>query len=144
MGDASMRPRGALAALVTVLVAAGLLAARGAGAEPAAAGGGDAGARPTTARSGIQAVAPPRGGPLEEERDPGRGPRPHEPVFLEPAAITTERARLGLSTWITPGAPSEHRENPGGIAIGFTIAWPAPPGGTPPRSPSPWRGSAAR
>jgi hypothetical protein len=130
--------------LVTVLVAGGLLTARGAGAEPAATVGGYAGAHPAPGRRELQVVAPSRGGSLEEERGPGGGPRPHVPVFLEPAATTTERTRLGLSAWISPGAPSEHRENPGGIAIGFTIAWPAPSEGVPPPGPSPWRGSAAR
>jgi hypothetical protein len=123
--------------LVLGLVAAGLLIAGGAAAQPA-----------TLAPSDLRTVAPPRGGPLELERDPGLGPRPHEPVFLDPAAITTEHMKLGVSTWITPGAPQEHRENPGGLAIGLTIAWPAPrrdvspPG--PPLGPSPWRGSAER
>jgi hypothetical protein len=136
--------------LVMVLVVGGLATARGAGADPAttgatgATGGGDTGARSATARNDLRAVAPQRGRAVEEERDPGRGPSPHEPVFLEPAAITTEHTRLGLSTWITPGAPSEHRENPGGIAIGFTIAWPAPPRDVPSSGPSPWRGSAGR
>ena len=136
--------------LMMVLVAGGLVTARGAGADPAttgamgATGGGDTGARSATARNDLRSVAPQRGRAVEEERDPGRGPRPHEPVFLEPAAITTEHTRLGLSTWITPGAPSEHRENPGGIAIGFTIAWPAPRRDVPSSGPSPWRGSAGR
>jgi hypothetical protein len=132
-----MSPRHALRMLVVGLVAGGLLIARGAAAQPAA-----------LAPSDLQTVAPPRGGPLDLERDPGLGPRPHEPVFLDPAAITTEHAKLGLSTWITPGAPAEHRENPGGLAIGFTIAWPAPrrevPTAGPPAGPSAWRGSAER
>ena len=80
---------------------------------------------PGAARSDLQSVAPQPGRTIEEERDPGRGPRPHEPVFIEPAATTTEHTRLGLSAWIAPGAPFERRENPGGVAIGFTIAWPA-------------------
>ena len=41
-------------------------------------------------------------------------------------ATTTEQTRFGLSSWIAPGAPFDHRENPGGVAIGFTIAWPPP------------------
>ena len=130
--------------LVTVVAAGGLLAARGSGAESAAGAGGEGGARAETSRGDLRAVAPQRGRALEEERDPGRGPTAHEPVFLEPAATTTEHARLGLSTWITPSAPSEHRENPGGIAIGFTIAWPAPSRYVPSSGPSPWRGSAGR
>lgn len=139
-----MRCRNVRALLVMGLVSGGLVTARGSGAESATTPGGDAGARSETARNDLRVVAPQRGRALEDERDPGRGPRPHEPVFLEPAATTTEHARLGLSTWITLGAPSEHRENPGGIAIGFTIAWPAPPGGVPSSGPSPWRGSAGR
>jgi hypothetical protein len=126
-----------------VLAVGGSLTARAAGSEPTATPG-PAASRSGTAAGDLQTVAPPRGGAREEERDPGRGPRPHEPVFLEPAVTTTERFRFGLSTWITPGAPSEHRENPGGIAIGLTIAWPALPGGGSPAGPSPWRGSAAR
>lgn len=129
---------------VMVLLAGGLFTARGAGAQPAGVAGGDAGARAGTTANDLQMAAPPRGGPLEEERDPGRGPRPHEPVFLEPAAITTEHTRFGLSTWIAPGAPFDHRENPGGVAIGLTIAWPAPARSVPSSGPSPWRGSAGR
>jgi hypothetical protein len=108
---------------------------------------GGAGAPAAPTGSDLQSVAPPRGGALEVERDPGRGPRPHEPVFLEPAATTTEHTRLGLSSWIAPGAPAEHRENPGGLAIGFTISWPAPSRdapSAPSAGPSAWRGSAAR
>jgi hypothetical protein len=96
------------------------------GAAPAARAVGDAGSRPAAARNDLQTVAPQRGRMLEEERDPGRGPRPHEPVFVGPAAITTGHARLGPSAWIAPGAPLERRENPGGVALGFTIAWPTP------------------
>jgi len=139
-----MSCRNARALFMTVLVAGGLVAARGSGAESATPAGEEAGARSTTARSDLKAVAPQRGRALEEERDPGRGPRAHEPVFLEPAATTTAHTRLGLSTWITPGAPPEHRDNPGGIAFGFTIAWPAPSRNLPSSGPSPWRGSAGR
>ncbi len=141
-----MRPRDTVAMFVMVLVLGGLIA-RGANVDPPAAGGADAGALSATGGSGLQTVAPPRGRFLEEERDPGQGPRLHEPVFLEPAATTTEHARFGLSTWITPGAPFDHREDPGGVAIGLTIAWPAParPARDVPSSgPTPWRGSAAR
>ena len=100
--------------------------------------------RSATDGSSPQTVAPLRGRFLEEERNPGQGPRPHEPAFLEPAATTTKHARLGLSSWITPGAPFEHREDPGGVAIGFTIARPAPARDITVSGPSPWRGSAAR
>jgi hypothetical protein len=96
------------------------------GAAPAARAAGGAGSRPAAARNDLETVAPQRGRVPEEERDSGRGPRPHEPVFIEPAATTTEHTRLGLSAWIAPGAPFEHRENPGGVALGFTIAWPTP------------------
>jgi hypothetical protein len=111
-------------------------------AEPEEVEGG-AGAPAAAASSDLQSVAPPRGRSVEEERDPGRGPRSHEPVFLGPTT-TTEHAKVGLSTWITPGAPAEHRENPGGIAIGLTITWPAPPRALPSAGPSAWRGSAGR
>ena len=104
-----------------VLIAGASLAAEGASAAPATEV-----LSPAVSRNSLEAVSPPAGPSLDEERDLGRGPRPHEPVFLEPAATTTRRGRLGLSSWITPGAPAEHRENPGGVAIGFTIAWPAP------------------
>jgi hypothetical protein len=56
-----------------------------------------------------------------EERDSRLGLR-HR--FMEPAATTTEHTRLGLSAWIAEGAPAERRENPGGVAVGFTVAWP--------------------
>ena len=95
-------------------------------------------------RSDLETAAPPRGLPVEQERDPGHGPTPHEPLFLEPAATTTERARFGLSAWIAPGAPFDRRENPGGPAVGFTIAWPPPAREVPSSGPTPWRGSATR
>ena len=137
-----MRLRAVLTTVV-MLVAGGMLGTRGAGvagAQPAAPISGG----PGTARSDLESVAPPRGLPVEQERDPGRGPTPHEPVFLEPAATTTEHVRLGLSAWIAPGAPFDHRENPGGPAVGVTIAWPTPARTMPSSGPSPWRGSAAR
>jgi hypothetical protein len=142
---APMRPRRRLRLLLAGLVAAGLLAARGGatGSDPSPSPGGDAAARAAPTGSDLQSVAPPRGRSVEEERDPGRGPRSHEPVFLGPTT-TTEHAKVGLSTWITPGAPAEHRENPGGIAIGLTITWPAPPRALPSAGPSAWRGSAGR
>src|SRR5262249_29555457 len=108
-----MPPRRALRVLLSVLVAGGLLIARGAAAQAA-----------TLTQNDLPAVAP-RGAPVDLERDPGLGPRPHEPVFLGPA-IRTEQMQFGVSSWITPSAPAERRENPGGLAIGFTIAWPAP------------------
>jgi hypothetical protein len=138
-----VRPRDALAILGTLLVLGGLFV-RGAGADPSEATGTGADTRSASGQSDLQTVAPQRGRSVDEERDPGRGPRPHEPVFLEPAATTTERARLGLSSWITPGAPFDHRENPGGVAIGFSISWPAPARELPSSGPSAWRGSAAR
>ena len=94
--------------------------------------------------SDLQTVAPPRGGSLEQERDPGMGPRAHEPVFFGPASTTTEHTRFGLSSWIAPGAPFDHREDPGGVAAGFTISWGAPKPDVPSSGPNPWRGSAAR
>ena len=116
--------------MVIGLIAGGSLFAEDATAAPATAAGREV-ASPAVTRSSLEAVSPPSGPSLDEERDVGRGPRPHEPVFLEPAATTTSRGRLGLSSWIAPGAPAEHRENPGGVAIGFTIAWPAPARGVP-------------
>jgi hypothetical protein len=97
-------------------------------------------------RGDLESVAPQRGLPVEQERDLGHGPSRHEPVFLEPAATTTEHTRFGLSAWIAPAAPFDRHENPGGPAIGFTITWPRP---TSAREASasdsgPWRGSAAR
>jgi hypothetical protein len=92
----------------------------------------------------LRTVAPPRGGALEQERDPGMGPRAHEPVFFGPASTTTEHTRFGLSSWIAPGAPFDHREDPGGVAAGFTISWGAPKPDVPSSGPNPWRGSAAR
>ncbi len=129
--------------LVMILIAGGLLSARVAGAQAPEAPSRDGGARPP-ASTDLQAISPPRGGSLEQERDLGVGPRIHEPIFLEPAATTTEHTRFGLSSWIAPGAPFDHRENPGGVAIGFTIAWPPPARDVPSSGSSPWRGSAAR
>jgi hypothetical protein len=131
-------------AVVTMLmlVAGGIAGTRGAGvadAQPVTPAG-----AVSAGRHDLESVAPPRGLPLERERDPGKGPAPHEPVFLEPAATTTEHARLGLSAWIAPGAPFDHREDPGGLAVGFTIAWPPPGRDVPSSGPSAWRGSAAR
>lgn len=128
-----MRPRDAFRMLVLGLVTGGLLIARGAGAQAPGNGRG----------SDLQTVAPQRGRSIEDQRDPGRGPQPSEPVFLEPEVIT-EHTRFGLSAWIAPGAPSEQRENPGGVAIGFTLAWPPPSRDVPSSGPSAWRGSAAR
>lgn len=127
-----------------VLVAGGLLGARAVGAQAPDGSGNASGALPPAAYPDLQTVSPPRGGSLDQERTPGVGPRIHEPVFLEPATTTTEHTRFGASAWIAPGAPFDHRENPGGVAIGFTIAWPPPAGGVPSAGPSPWRGSAAR
>jgi hypothetical protein len=127
-----MRP-----ALVAMFAAGVILGSVDAGAAPEGSG----------ARSGsndLRAVAPPRGLPSELERDPGRGLAPHEPVFLEPAATTTEHTRFGLSAWIAAGAPFDHRENPGGPALGFTIVWPPPAAEASTAGPNSWRGSAAR
>jgi len=110
-----------VAMLVTVLAAPDILIHRGAGAAPA----GGVSSPSAAAPNDLQTVAPQPGRTSEQERDPGREPRPHEPVFIEPLATMTEHTRLGLSACIAPGAPFERRENPGGVAIGFTIAWPA-------------------
>lgn len=139
-----MRPRHGFTLLVTLLIAGGLLGARAAGAQAPDGSGNDAGTRQSAVSTDLQSVSPPRGGSLEQERDLGVGPMPHEPIFLGPAAMTTEHMRFGLSSWIAPGAPFDHQENPGGVAIGFTIAWPAPTRDVPSSGSSPWRGSAAR
>jgi hypothetical protein len=101
-----------------------------ASAAPAAAPGANV-PSPAAIQNDLERVAPPSGPPLDQERDLGRGPRPLEPIFLEPAAATTKGVRLGLSSWIAPGAPFDHRENPGGVAIGFTIARPTLPAASP-------------
>jgi hypothetical protein len=140
-----MRSRDALAiAMFGMMLIPGGLVARGASAQSSETPGSAAGVRAITGGGDLQTIAPPRGRSLEEERDAGRGPRPHEPAFLEPAATTTEHARLGLSAWITPGPPFDHREDPGGVAIGFTIGWPPPARHLPSSGPTPWRGSAER
>src|SRR5262245_38759287 len=136
-----MMRRHRLAVLTMVLLAGGLFTARGAGTEPAVPGDPDAPA--TQTRDDLQTVAPPRGRQVDDGRDPGRGPRLPEPVFFEPAATTTEHVRLGLSSWTAPGAPFDHRENPGGAAIGFSIVGPSPGKDLPSSGPSAWRGSAA-
>jgi hypothetical protein len=128
--------------LMMVLVAGGFLGARAVGAQAPDASGSPG--PPAAASPDLQTVSPPRGGSLEQERTPGVGPRIHEPIFLEPLAITTEHTRFGLSSWIAPGAPFDHQENPGGVAVGFTIAWPPPARDVPSSGPSAWRGSAAR
>jgi hypothetical protein len=80
------------------------------------------------ARTDLQTEVLAPGRTLSQERDLHIGPRPR---FIEPAATTTEHTRLGLSAWITEGAPFERRENPGGVAVGFTLAWPPPQTGGP-------------
>lgn len=141
-----MRPRAVLKALVPLLVAGGILGLGGGDAEAQAStpAGSVADTRPAPDPSDLKAVAPPRGLPVEQERDPGRGPARHEPVFLAPAVITTEHVRVGLSAWIAPGAPFDHQDYPGGPAVGLTITWPPPARLVPSAGPSPWQGSAAR
>src|SRR5262245_36777223 len=110
-----MRPRHGITMFVMVLVAGGLLSVRSVGAQAPDPSGSASSAPPPAAYPDLQTVSPPRGGSLEQERTPGVGPRIHEPVFLEPATATTEHTRLGPSAWIAPGAPFDHRENPGGV-----------------------------
>ena len=138
-----MGPRFVRTALVMMLVTGGFLGARAglASAEPASPAESGTPRRPP---GGLETVAPPRGLPVEQERDPGHGPTPHEPVFLEPAATTTEHVRVRLSGWVAPPAPFERHENPGGPALGLTITWPPPAREAPSSGPSPWRGSVAR
>ena len=80
---------------------------------------------------------PIRGGLQTEVVTPDRAERDLQPPprtrFVPPAATTTEHTRLGLSAWITPGAPFERHENPGGVAVGFTVAWPPPAPSAAPR-----------
>jgi hypothetical protein len=115
-----------MAMLVLVSGVSGALAAGDGRPETEAPIGERAPSRPGTGRSDLESVAPPRGLPVEQERDLGRGPTRHEPVFLEPATVTTEHTRFGASAWIAPAAPFDRRENPGGPAIGFTITWSTP------------------
>jgi hypothetical protein len=138
------RTREELVMLLAALVTCGLVTAAVAGSEPATTIPNDAVARPAATGSDVKAVAPERGRSTEEERDPGHGPSSSEPVFFGPAAPTTDRVRAGLSSWIAPSAPFDHREDPGGIAVGLTITWPAPHPDVVPSGPNPWRGSAAR
>jgi hypothetical protein len=133
--------RAAFTMLLATLVAGGFAGGRPAAAADPVAATPDSAATPGGA---VTTVAPPRGRSLDAERDPGAGPRPHEPVFFDPMATTTEHVRAGLSSWITPNAPFDHREDPGGVAIGLTITWPAPRRDVAPSGPNPWRGSAAR
>jgi hypothetical protein len=140
----AMHTRTVLRTLLIALLAGALLGAGSASAQPATPPGGAATPGAPAAGADLQTVAPLRGGPLDEERNRGRGPRPHEPVLLEPATVTTENATMGLSSWIAPGPPFEHRENPGGVAIGITIGWPAPRRDAPSAGPSVWQGSATR
>ena len=137
-----MYSRLTLGALACALAVAGLLTVGGASAQPASPSNG--GEAPLSRVIDLQRTAPLRGGPLDEERDRGSGPRPHEPVFLGSPLVTTEQAQAGLSSWIAPGAPLDRREDPGGVAIGLTIGWPGPRRELPSAGPSPWRGSAGR
>jgi hypothetical protein len=137
------RARAGFAALLAALIGGGF-ATPAAAADPTAPAPEAAAPRPLASGSGVTTVAPQRGRSLDEERDAGGGPRPHEPVFLEPMTTTTEHVRAGLSSWITPSAPFDHREDPGGVAVGLTITWPAPRRDIAPSGPNPWRGSAAR
>jgi hypothetical protein len=115
--------------LVGLAVAAS--AAAGPSAASAAPAGDErrAGAPAAPAPSDLQTETLAPGRTPGEEKDRRLGPRPR---FIEPAATTTEHTRLGLSAWITQGAPFERRENPGGVALGFTIAWPPPKAERPP------------
>jgi hypothetical protein len=137
-----MHSRLTLGTLACALAVAGLLTVREASAQPATASGRVT--APSSRVTDLQRTAPLRGGPLDEERDRGNGSRPHEPAFLGPPLVTTEQAQVGLSSWIAPGAPFDHREDPGGVAIGLTVGWPGPRRDLPSVGASPWRGSAAR
>ena len=130
--------------LLATLVTCALVTAAVAGGEPATTIPDDKGGRPVATGSDVKAIGPERGRSTEEERDPGRGPSPHDPVFFGPATTTTEHVQAGLSSWITPNAPFDHREDPGGVAVGLTITWPAPRRDVAPSGPNSWHGSAAR
>jgi hypothetical protein len=139
------RTREELVMLLAALVTCGLVTtAAAAGGEPPTTIPSDTVARPAATGSDVKAVGPERGRSTEEERDPGHGPSSHEPVFFGPATTTTDQVRAGLGSWITPSAPFDHREDPGGVAAGLTITWPAPHHDVVPSGPNPWRGSAAR
>ena len=133
--------RAAFTMLLATVMAAGFGGSRVAAAADPVATAPDAAASPGSA---VTTVSPPRGRSLDAERDPGVGPKPHEPVFFEPMTVTTEHVRAGLSSWITPSAPFDHREDPGGVAAGLTITWPAPSRDVAPSGPTPWRGSVTR
>ena len=111
--------------MVGLAVATIVLAAGSRSGAIAAQGGVEDGAGSPAApvRSDLQTEVFAPGRTPSEERDLHIGPRPR---FIEPAATTTEHTRLGLSAWIAESAPFDRRENPGGVAIGFTIAWPPP------------------
>jgi hypothetical protein len=94
--------------------------------------------------SALTTVRPQRGRSVDTERDPGRGPQPTDPVFLDRATTETEHFRAGLSGWITPSAPFDHREDPGGAAIGLTITWPPPRHDLTTSGPNAWHGAASR
>jgi hypothetical protein len=107
-------------AVATIVLAAGSLSGASA-AQGVAEDGTGSPAAPVRSDLQTEVLAP--GRTPSEERDLHIGPRPR---FVEPAATTTEHTRLGLSAWIAQGAPVERHENPGGVAIGFTVAWPPP------------------
>ena len=128
------------ATLVILLIAGWVAGSRDVGAQTAGQGGSAGTGR--AAGGDLETTPLPRGLPVELERNPGRGPALHEPVFLERATTETERTRFGPSAWIAPGAPFEHRENPGGPAIGFSFTW--RPLDMSVAGPGSWHGSAAR
>lgn len=139
-----MHTRVRLSMFFVALVACVGVNARGEAAGPASGSPDPSVTGAQTTGGAVTTVAPQRGRSLDQERDPGGGPRPTEPVFIEPLTGTTEHVRAGLSSWITPGAPFDHREDPGGVAVGLTITWPASHRGAEPAGPNAWHGTAAR
>jgi hypothetical protein len=122
-----MMPRWVVRAVAVIGLAVATSLPSAAWAEPA--GFEDRSGSPDVpARSDLQTEVLEPGRMASEERDLLIGPRPR---FVGAAATTTEHTRLGLSAWIAQGAPFERRENPGGVVVGFTIAWPPPPAGGP-------------
>ncbi len=85
----------------------------------------------------VEAVAPPAPARAGDRGYRGSVWPTHDPVVIEPLTATTDRARIGLSAWVAPGAPFDAREAPGGVAVGLTIAWPAARENAVPRHPRP-------
>ena len=57
----------------------------------------------------------------------------HDPAFIEPFTVEYETGtKVGVSVWTSPATPVgptviAHRENPGWLGFGFSVAWGGPP-----------------